>query len=926
MALTSPYACLLLLAALLAVCIRPTPARSDTAVAPARTVEGIATTPSGKPLPHATLYLFGLPPGQTDMIELGDQSTVVTDDKGRFVWAVPAALPPLSHYIENGGMRCYALAADRSAEQFRAAVRPGWHGTDAEGAARDLLTQATRPCETKWLLGGATPVFSVVVPDTTNVTLTVRGPDGQPLRAHEVQVVPTGLAMDYKGSVVYTARTDAEGRLRLRCFPGSLRFQIFAAGVGFGSTGTFDVGPGQSVAPALPPLAPFAQISGTVDPSLVGPNAVLHLDYFNTDGPVWYDPRAVINAQGGFRLMGMLPGPHRLVLAGGLGESEPLTVTVQPGEQADGIVIGPKKAVPDAFLPGGFGKTGSSLPANKPSVRGRVTDTEGRPVAGADVYAVCSYFGGIRGYQEVLTAKTDVSGDYVISNIPGGVQAFGTSIHLVAHQPGFPLAFGDAESEKGSISGQWKDMQVNLVIPALHSSLTVRVLRDGKPLPDVPVKLESDRTNWVTPALYHGSDRGEAAQALRNLLGPSAQTGLDGTARFTNLTAGVWDVTANRAPYFNFLDKTLVPPFNVSLGVAVQAGKDQSYTLSLLPPPPEAAFHFASPNGLPLKAVPTSMSVTTPRYPNYGNISLVPDGMGNGRAAFGEPGLFQITAQVGDRLLNINALVGPYFEGTALVAVSAATAPSQSIAVAIHRVGPASIRVRLVDAQGKPLRGTVTIGNGSASALYAASVDAGGTVVFPNIPLNFFPYTVTAHIAGRPERLVPSRQNGPLPSDAALIAGTGQPLPQSLRVRGGEENLVTFGSVSPGYVRLRLTGPFASATGYYIEGRQSNDEAFVETHFDPTSGEYLIGPLPAGRRTLHLFRYVPAPVATNLEAGAVTVTVKAGQVVPATLSAQSTAAQELLYSLPLSGTALMPDGKTPAWGARVALFLPDRLQ
>ncbi len=120
---------------------------------------------------RVTLYLFGLPPGQTDMITLGDQSTVVTDNQGRFTWNVPPALPPLSDYIGVRSIACYALAANRGTERFRLAVRPDPHGSDPARDAGDLLREATRPCETKWLLGGAHPVFSVVVPDTSIVQL-----------------------------------------------------------------------------------------------------------------------------------------------------------------------------------------------------------------------------------------------------------------------------------------------------------------------------------------------------------------------------------------------------------------------------------------------------------------------------------------------------------------------------------------------------------------------------------------------------------------------------------------------------------------------------------------------------------------------------------------------------------------------------------
>lgn len=99
------------------------------------------------------------------MITLGDQSTVVTDGQGRFTWTVPAALPPLSDYIGVRSIACYFLAADQCAERLRLTVRPNWSGTDATGAARNLLEQVTRLCETHWGLGGTHPIFSVVVPD-----------------------------------------------------------------------------------------------------------------------------------------------------------------------------------------------------------------------------------------------------------------------------------------------------------------------------------------------------------------------------------------------------------------------------------------------------------------------------------------------------------------------------------------------------------------------------------------------------------------------------------------------------------------------------------------------------------------------------------------------------------------------------------------
>ncbi len=912
-----------LLPLLLLLVVFPGFASGDPAPAAKRTVEGIATTPDGKPLAHVMLYLFGLPPGQTDMIMLGDQSTVVTDEQGHFTWNVPDALPPLSAYIGVRSIACYALAADWGTERFRLALRPDQHGSDTEQDARELLQGATRSCDTKWLLGGTHPVFSVVVPDTSSIQLTVRGPSGQPLRDRDVQAVPVEQPSFYGGAIVYTARTDAEGRLRLRCFPGSKRFQVLVPGVGFGFTGTFEAQAGKTAAPALAPLAPFATISGAVASALARLGAAVHQDdAILATGTLWYVPRAAVAADGRWTLSDVLPGEHRLVLVGGRGESEPVNITVQPGEHVSGITLGPKQPV--EILPA------VTVPSAAPAVRGRVTDAEGRPVAGADVFAVCSR-GSDRG-QKVLTTKTDAAGKYVIPDIPAntapqfpgslGGRLEGPSVHLVARVPGFGLAAADGQSEMGGVSGRWRDIEKDLVLPASHSGLTVRVLQGGKPAPNVLVALSAQEEHSLIPAeFFREADHGEVAQTLRAILSPSARTGPDGAVRFQDLTPGLWDVTANRAPFF----EASVSPFNASIGVTVQAGKSSSYAVSLLPIPGPVAFRAVGPNGLLPPVAPDQVSLTTALYPNYGTMSLGPDGTVSGPVQFITPGLFQATLRFANGPLDINALAGPYFEGTALVAVSAATASSHPVVVSARRIGPASIRVHLVDAQGKPLRGTVTIGDPFKSALYAATVDTSGEAMFADIPLNFFPYTVTARITGRPQPVNLNLRGGPLPSDAALIAGIGQPLPQPVRVRGGEETVVTFGLVPPGYVRLHLTGPLASAKDYYVEGRQTNDEPFTNERYDPATKEFVLGPLPAGSRTFHLFCNVPPPVDANLDAGEVTVTVKAGQVISAELSPQSTAAQEALYSAPLSGTVYLADGKTPAWGARAALFIPERL-
>jgi len=164
----------------------------------------------------------------------------------------------------------------------------------------------------------------------------------------------------------------------------------------------------------------------------------------------------------------VLPGSNHLILSGGRSESESVTMTVQPGQHVGEITIGPKK--PDPATIGPLKVLSTVTPSDTTlSVRGKVTEADGRPAAGADVYAIFSPSEGVfrssGRRQQVLAGKTDVGGAYLIARLPVGDGQRGTEVHLVARQPGFGLAVADGQSEKGLISGRWGTSRKTLSCP-----------------------------------------------------------------------------------------------------------------------------------------------------------------------------------------------------------------------------------------------------------------------------------------------------------------------------------------------------------------------------------------------------------------------------------------------------------------------------
>jgi hypothetical protein len=903
-------------------------------------VRGTALTTNGKPLAGATLYLVDLP-GSVFIAGFQDQGTVVTDSSGHFNWNVPPNAYWFSFPVSkiSTAPACYALP-----------LGPGWRATvalaqnfrtaNADYGRRDLLEKATRKCETRWTWTGDAPDMAVTAPDTGQVSLTVRGPGGQALAGQDVQLVEADTFSHYEGAVVYEARTDAAGHLSLPRYPGLLRLQVSAPGVGFGSTGTFEVRANQVAAPALPPLAPFASVSGSVAPALVKPGAYVHLEDYGDQEHLWYDPQAVVNAKGQFRLDGVLPGQRRLVLVGGSAAAKAVEFSVQPGEAVRGLAL--TKADAPQTAPAGQIMAAPHVAA---FVRGRVTDTAGRPVAGADIYALYSYDAGMRILKDLLTARTGPDGGYVIAALPKTQRIL--SLSLLAVRAGYPVAFasGQPDVPAGASPDMTGSFHADLVMPDGHPGLTVQVLQNGKPLLGASVHLAPQSGAGLFGAdglfefgMFDGRlGHGPALQRATNCVQPSGVTDADGIVRFRDLPPGLWDVSAylgNPPLGVSFLPSGLPRPVVSGnfRGAAVTTGTPGRVTLGVYPSPAEVSVRLLRPNGQPAAGFPVNLgsgpAISSARSSTGTTLDK------NGEASFdlGEPGLFQITAHIRETATDntYSASFEPDYEGSALVAVSPALPFAGPIVLHTVLHEPGSIRVRLRDAAGQPAAGTVTIGDPFNPAKYSLSVSSSGEGVFPAMPSGR--YKLTAAFASLPALPTLGKPGTPFPSDAAL-SGLKTLVPQTVTVVPDTQTTVTLQPEMQGYVRGRLiVSGSPDDYGIYPEGYYDSPPTI---RYDPATGRFVAGPFPPGKQMLRVQRTVRLP-----HAPAVYTTeeyMASGQDFPINVSAGTVQHLSLTLHLPPPGSApvvpiggrpvtgrvFLPDGITPAWGARAALVVPE---
>jgi hypothetical protein len=319
--------------------------------------------------------------------------------------------------------------------------------------------------------------------------------------------------------------------------------------------------------------------------------------------------------------------------------------------------------------------------------------------------------------------------------------------------------------------------------------------------------------------------------------------------------------------------------------------------------------------------------------------SLKLDDRGVGEHPFiNSAGLWTVVVRFRDSAINSFPIDEfPYYEATAQVPISpalGAVGPIRLVGLRREReVG--SLRVRLLDVDGRPARGSVSF-DGSI-----ASTDEKGEARFEGLTPNANKLFVRGDLDGPPPP--PWSQSGPMPADDALKGRFALVPGVEIAAVAGRETTVELRARPLGYVRGTLKP---------AEGRRTADYAVSPWYdqrvhqpgwrYDPARGEFLAGPFFAGPATFQFSS--KGPDGNYQNCGRQVVEVVAGEVThvefqpgePEPANRQTARTQTMLgmggiavnpgapEAAPL--TVFLPDGTTPAYAAQAILYEPGQVQ
>jgi hypothetical protein len=816
--------------------------------------------------------------------------------------------------------------------------------------------------------------FAQTEPEVSvQVELTVRGPDARPVANRVLEIKPLEQAKTPQPT--QSVITNSAGVARFTVRPGNFSLAITVQEVGYGITAPTSFEPGEKAHPALPLLAGYGSMDGTT-PSTCAPEA-----YLTVSSPVNGVQRVRADKSGHFHVPDLAGGDWSIFAGsddrGGGACGMNTSVYINVGKDLKGVTLSSLRQTPSpqpatqpqaAPMPSSATKGESSTaPASAPErtktighpnksdtpivwAQGTVTDEGGHPIENANVYALGTYHGGMRMLETGSKATTDKSGHYELKGA-GGLSYF--SAALVAIAPGHPPAWAWPAFPQNS----WFDsnpsvpepVTQNMVLPSKSGRMTVTIVHEGNPVPGAVVAAYLESANLRD--IWAKGFRGELREEIENVAYPASEADPNGNVTFANLLPGRYTIyalaqgkIADLRELKSFPEAAKGKLSSTVIGIPVQIGQETRQTLSLYEEPNTASFTVLNRDGAPQQGnVPIQFGPADTRQA-ISSVTLNSDGHGNWDWL--QDGLSEMrfihkrdSSTSGWRS---DDFLEPFDSATALVASSPNLPAPSTPTLRMRRVEPSAVDVVVQDGRGTPVRATVSILQGSYPYLKVVgtgSADKNGEIEISGLEsATSYDVHVTSTELTAMGSLQWDYQDGkPLPMEETRTRQVFVDEPFVARRETRTRIVIrpepvgyVFGNVHSAKISLNQVGPWLDR----VAGWET------KILLSPTTGEFIAGPLRAGRNQLH-FR-TPSPDTTvvvpieidpakeqqdHLDididkylAGAQETTGITGTgnayMGMGGITTQTTGAQHLI------GTVFLSDGKTPALGAEVLYFEP----
>jgi protocatechuate 3,4-dioxygenase beta subunit len=872
---------------------------------------------------------------------------------GSFLWQKAQPIYTTGNWIPA----VHVLPIDPA--HWRLAVAQVNPNNDRSGPLSSLLREVTREVKPIWEGEGKDTRLVVETKPFGKLRVVVRKPDGQPLRNHAIQVFPATYSYSHDVNLRFDGKTDANGAFTIDWVSGQRALLVLAPGVGTGVTGLVSLKPGKVIDAPLPPLSAIGTIEGKILPAFLKPGQRVRLSYSGemNGAQAWAFRSAEVDAQGRFRLIDVPPGKHTLHLSDSKNTeyASLKTIALRPGERLTGVTFTSPPPPIVSLSPRITGDYGPTKVIPLKDLVGRVVNSAGKPMADVQIWMESR----LGGRPLALMATTDDEGRYTlplseeksitdIRYLPDGIQVF-------AYRPGLPL------TQQGiPLNNIVAGAAPEIILPEAKQGGALEALvlgRDGKPIANTPVQAiwEAPIVRTFASGGYYGysNSNSKAAQesfaAIRN---PIAKTDDQGRVRFQALPPGRYTLLALEAPErqqgFDVQPETYrlnpgpTTPHDKANGIAVSADTLTTYTLKLKQPVTFPRIRLLDAAGKPVQEQSVRLADRRgPLWQTFDSPAINTDA--NGLLSFfsGWSGMRSIIARMseGDSSSADIPRYEPLQAGEAVLAASPFY-PHEPVTIRTAPRNPGALTVTVLDEQGKPVPGAnVRFGNYfyREDIPRSGTTDAQGRITFAGLPSGS--YSILAERSDRPSLppLTPPYQPGEfrIPSDEQL-KGLTRYASTSVTVEAEQEAKLSLRPVKVGYVRGFLRDAAGKPMPGYFPQESKQALALGQSWMlDTGTGEYLIGPLPSGDYTVKVLRPRPADSAyyyyPSVSASR-RVRIPAGDVLHANLTADSISPPETSRQLgawingnvTLSGTVTLPDGRTPAFGAQVAVFFPGQ--